>query len=71
MLGKPNYNYGDKVKFTINGKEVIGQVEIIDRFGTFEQNEEVSYDIMADETNPITNSPCLFKHIRESRVEKC
>ena len=71
MLGKPKYKYGDKVKFVINGKEVIGVIEIIDSYGTFEQHDEVSYDILADETNPITATPCLFKHIVETNVEKC
>ena len=73
MLGKPKYNYDDIVKFkmTHNDKEVEieGTIYIIDAYGTFEQNEEVSYDIMT-ETSPIMNEPCLFKHIRESWVYK-
>ena len=66
MLGHPKYAYGDKVKFTIDGKEIIGTIEIIDAYGTFEQNREVSYDIM------VKGEPwnMLYKHITENGVEK-
>lgn len=60
MLGSPKYTYDDEVKFIINGKEVRGKVAIIDAYGTFEQNEEVSYDIFVESENT------LYKHIRES-----
>lgn len=63
------YEYGDWVKFKIKmfedttENEYTGQVAIIDKYGTFEQNEEPSYDIYVEDMN------CLFKHIRQSEVE--
>ena len=73
MLGKPKYAYKDKVKIKIKRDnkeyELIGKVEIIDKYGTFEDNSDVSYDIMVDKC-PWNNEPCLFKHFREDGVEK-
>lgn len=63
------YEYGDWVKFKVKmsedteATEHIGQIAVIDKFGTFEQNEEPSYDIYVPEMN------CLFKHFRQSIVE--
>ena len=68
MLGNPKYNYGDKVKFTIEGHDIVGTVEIIDAYGTFEQNEEVSYDILGSSEHYFNGEPCLFKHIIETHV---
>lgn len=68
-LGNPLFKYGDTVGFKcrIYGESedifMTGTVEIIDRYGTFEQNIEPSYDIMVDDFN---GQRCLFKHIRES-----
>ena len=63
MLGKPKFSFGDKVKFTINNEEKIGSIYIIDNYGTFEDDSDVSYDILnEDET-------CLYKHINEKYVE--
>lgn len=62
MLGKPKYNYGDKVSFEIEGKTIVGEVYIIDAYGTFFQNKEVSYDIMVPS---IDKQECLYKHITE------
>ena len=68
MIGRPRYTYGDSVRFAINvdGEKHIfeGTVEVVDAYGTFEQNEEPSYDIMAD----AHCAPCLFKHVRESFI---
>lgn len=65
----PLYEYGDWVKFKMrmgdeyeSPKLFTGQVAIIDRYGTFEQNDEPSYDIYVEDMN------CLFKHIRQSSV---
>lgn len=65
----PKYDYNDVVSFKIkddNDVERIlaGKVYIIDRYGTFGQHEEVSYDIMVDDYKD--GNPCLIKHIRES-----
>ena len=80
MIGHPNYNYDDIVSFKLsvpvaddeNGtvyekRQFTGTVEIIDAYGTFEQNKEVSYDILVENAfgDGIT---FLFKHIRESEL---
>ena len=41
----------------------MGSIEIVDQYGTFEQAEEPSYDILVKEENG-----CLYKHIRESQI---
>ena len=68
MIGRPRYTYGDSVCFaiTIDGEKNVfeGTVEMVDAYGTFEQNEEPSYDIMVN----AHDVPCLFKHIRESLI---
>lgn len=56
---------GDKVSFNLGDKEYIGEVFIVDRYGTFEQNEEPSYDIMVDNFN---GEQCLIKHVRQSSI---
>lgn len=63
MIGKPKYKENDVVIFTIDGEILTGYVYIVDAYGTFEQNEEPSYDIMVEK--PVH---CLYKHIRESRL---
>lgn len=67
MLGKPKYDYNDIVKFKIrmsdeDVEEVEGSIAIIDRWGTFEQNEEVSYDVYSIKDN------ILYKHLIESQL---
>lgn len=64
MLGKPKFKEGQKVKFTIGKDTLEGSVYIIDEYGTFEYDEDVSYDIMVESKN------CLYKHIPEKLVEK-
>ena len=64
MIGEPKYRKNQNVKFTICGKTIKGKIHIIDKYGTFEQNDEVSYDIFSEEDN------CLYKHIPESMVRK-
>lgn len=73
-MEKPKYDYGDVLVFHMNevknwdGETVLeeqdieGVVEIVDRNGTFEQNEEPSYDLYNKERNT------LFKHIRQSAI---
>ena len=74
MLGKPKFKYDDKVKFTMKYQDkeysLIGTIYIVDKYGTFEQNKEVSYDIMVEDGDFPVGYPCLFKHIEESCVEK-
>lgn len=71
VLGKPRFKDGDKVGFYLKphkmNEEVffVGTVEIIDRYGTFEQDEEPSYDIMVE--NWLDSGERMFvKHVRES-----
>ena len=66
MLGQPKYQYGEKVQFQFDQKTVVGEVYIIDAYGTFFQNEEPSYDVMVPS---IENRKCLHKHLRESSLK--
>lgn len=68
MRGKSKFDYGQKVRFTIsdqedNAMEKIGSIEIIDRYGTFFDPSDVSYDILVEAEN------CLYKHITEKLVK--
>lgn len=79
MIGKPKFKHGDKVKFVLEDKEYIGEIWIIDKFGTFEDDSDVSYDIMVKDAfkegddfyRHNENNDCLFKHISEREVEAC
>ena len=67
MLGHPKYEENDIVRFTstsADGKEQEreGSIAIIDAYGTFEQNKEVSYDIYNNKEN------ILYKHVIEPLV---
>lgn len=72
MLGKPIYKYEEEVKFKIHISddeevEKSGTIAIIDRYGTFEEPEDVSYDVMVTEDD---GSKCLYKHITEKLLYK-
>lgn len=74
MIGKPKYKYGDDVQFNLTHEgttfTLTGKVEIIDAYGTFEDNSDVSYDIFVEECpTDIIKGPCLFKHIKETNVK--
>lgn len=66
MIGKPKFDYDDRVCFDVefDGKQVTktGVVAIIDAYGTFFDDSDVSYDIFVEDMNT------LFKHISERRV---
>lgn len=63
MLGQPKFKIDDQVRFKLaDGVEREGFIYIVDAHGTFEQNEDVSYDIMVKSEN------CLYKHIMEKYV---
>lgn len=62
MVGHPKYTYGDTVSFEINGVTKVGTIEIIDAYGTFFDDSDVSYDILVPDEN------CLYKHFPESTV---
>lgn len=70
MRGKPKFNYGDKVEFTLSDGTYQGEIYIIDKYGTFEDPSDVSYDIMVDNWGP-KKEQCLFKHITEKLVNEC
>ena len=62
MIGHPQYNYNDIVRFRWNDGTINeGKIVVVDRYGTFEQDEEVSYDIRVP-------GVALFKHCRESWI---
>lgn len=62
MKGYPKFEYNQKVQFNFNNAVKEGYIYIIDKYGTFEDNSDVSYDIMVESEN------CLYKHINERFV---
>lgn len=64
MIGHPKFNYDDKVTFMIDDKIVKGYVYIIDKYGIWEDNSDVYYDIMSEDET------MLYKHIREDNLKK-
>lgn len=62
MKGNPKYQYGNLVKFELDGEIKEGTVYIIDKYGTFEDDSDVSYDIL------VGNENCLYKHINEKYI---
>lgn len=78
MKGQPKFNCKDIVKFKLQDKEYIGEVWIVDKYGTWEDPSDVSYDILVEDAfkegdehyHPNGNNDCLFKHITEKLVEK-
>ena len=71
-IGKPKYKYNDVVSFKIKDNDteytLTGYVYVIDKYGTFFDNTDVSYDIMVYTGEYSIDYPCLFKHIRESQI---
>jgi hypothetical protein len=67
MKGKPKYKIGDKVQFILEEGTFYGEVYIVDAYGTWDNPNDVSYDIMVDNWGP-NKEECLFKHITESLV---
>ena len=72
MIGNPKYKEGDIVTFTIETEDgtsfdLVGEVYIVDAFGTFEQNEQPSYDIMVEHSH-FDGKRCLYKHLIEQNV---
>ena len=65
MKGFPKYKIGDKVhfEFTIEDKKYSenGEVVVVDKWGTFEDNSDVSYDIELEDGS-------WWKHISEKYV---
>ena len=67
MIGNPKYKVGDIVNFQYYAQdgliEKTGAVAIVDKYGTFFDNSDVSYDIYVKEDR------CLYKHISEPHVK--
>lgn len=65
MIGKPKYKAFDKVEFEFIENEVHkGVVWIVDKWGTYYDKSNVSYDIYVKEEN------MLYKHINEKNVKR-
>jgi ribosomal protein L21E len=66
MIGYPKYKVGDKVSFIVNKEVLHGDIYIyvVDRYGTFEDDTDVCYDIYVKDENTI------YKHINEKNVER-
>ena len=62
MIGHPKYTYGDVVKFKCDEETLSGVIAIIDPYGTFQDNSDVSYDIFVKSENT------LYKHFSERYV---
>ena len=62
MIGKPKYHLDEPVSFEINGEVKHGVVYIVDKYGTFFDDSDVSYDILVESENT------LYKHIHERHV---
>lgn len=64
MRGKPKFKLNDTVSFKLGDSEYMGYIYVVDRWGTFEDPSDVSYDVMVVDEN------CLYKHIPERLVKK-
>lgn len=65
MIGKPKYKENNKVEFTIYENEVRkGVIYVVDKYGTFFDKSDVSYDIYVAEENT------LYKHVNEKHVKR-
>jgi hypothetical protein len=62
MLGKPKHKEGTTVKFIVCGKSKKGVIWIVDKYGTWNYTEDVSYDIMVESEN------MFYKHIPEKYI---
>lgn len=65
MKGYPKYKIGDKVHFEITTANKTysedGEIVVVDKYGTFEDNSDVSYDIKLEDGT-------WWKHIKEKYV---
>lgn len=62
MKGKPKYKLNDTVEFKVFDEVLQGYIFIVDKYGTFDNPTDVSYDIMVESKN------CLYKHVTEKLV---
>lgn len=64
MKGKPKFKEGDMVEFEWKGETKVGEIYIVDKYGTFDNPSDVSYDIYVEKDN------VLYKHYTEALVTK-
>ena len=62
MVGYPKYKCGDVVDFQYSRNGKFGVIAIVDKYGVFEDNSEVYYDILINEEN------MLYKHVIETAI---
>lgn len=62
MVGNPKYKIGDNVSFTLEKEIKQGEIYIVDKYGTFEDDSDVSYDIFVKSDN------VLYKHVKETML---
>lgn len=67
MIGKPKFKLGELVNFKLGRKVYSGKIYIIDSYGTFEDDSDVSYDIMVNGFFK-EGEDCLVKHINEKLI---
>lgn len=67
MIGNPKYKLGDIVTFRVDNEMYEGKIMIVDAYGTFEQNEEVSYDILVEKCSKYSKG-IFFKHVTENLI---
>lgn len=69
---KPKYKLNDLVKFTLDGKQYLGNIYIVDSNGTFERPDIPSYDVLVKEHISNTNPEgyILYKHIPETLIDE-
>lgn len=72
MIGNPKYNYNDYVQFSLidsDGIELVlnGFIYVIDKYGVFENNTDVHYDIMVEKCDKYPDG-VLFKHVIETAI---
>lgn len=63
MLGKPKYKLFEKVCFEFDNDIKIGYIYVVDKYGTYEDYTDISYDILVEEEN------ILYKHIKEEYIK--
>lgn len=62
MVGNPKYKIGDNVSFTLEKEIKQGEIYVVDKYGTFEDDSDVSYDIF------VKNDNVLYKHVKETML---
>ncbi len=60
MKGKPKYKCGETVSFKLGDEVISGTIEIIDMYGSYFDDTDVCYDILANNI--------LYKHINEQNI---